>query len=91
MKQIYSFEQTAPPVLNENLLRTELEKQKLQRQTAILAAAGILLQIVVALFGLAAWEWYPLLTVLCLIYVLISATGSGILAVVCTRKGGLSL
>ena len=43
MKQIYNFEQHKPPVLNENMLRAELERRRLRWQTALLALAGILL------------------------------------------------
>ena len=51
MKQIYNFEQHTPPVLNENMLRMEIERRKLHWQTALLFIAGLLLQIVVVLFG----------------------------------------
>lgn len=89
MKQIYNFEQHNPPVLNENMLRAELERRRLRWQTTLLAAAGILMLIVMVMLGLVAYEVYPLLTVVCLTYVFISTTGSGVLAVVVTRKGGL--
>ena len=56
MDQIYDFEQHSPPILNENILRAKLEKQKLRRQTALVAVAGILLQIVMLLFGLISFE-----------------------------------
>ena len=29
MKQIYNFEQCNPPVLNENIIRSEIERRKL--------------------------------------------------------------
>ncbi len=91
MKQIYDFEQNNPPVLNENMLRRELERRKVQRQTMVLAAAGILLQVVLLLFGVVSAVSYPVTAVICFIYVLVSAAGSGVIAVVCTRKGGIVL
>lgn len=89
MKQIYNFEQHKPPVLNENMLRVELERRKLRWQTALIAVAGILLLIVTALLGYLVLEDYPWITVLCLAYILFSATGGSVLAIVVTKKGGV--
>lgn len=89
MKQIYNFEQHSPPALNENTIHAEIEKRKVRRQTALLAIAGILIQIVMVILGFAVIKVYPLLTVICLAYVLVSTTGGSVIAVVCTRKGGL--
>ena len=89
MKQIYNFEQHKPPVLNENMLRAELERRRLRWQTALVAAAAILLLIVTALIGYLVLEDYPWITALCLAYVLFSATGGSVLAVVVTKKGGI--
>ena len=89
MKQIYNFEQHKPPVLNENMLRAELERRKLRWQTALIAVAEILLLIVTALLGYLVLEDYPWITVLCLAYILFSATGGSVLAIVVTKKGGV--
>ena len=89
MKQIYNFEQHKPPVLNENMLRAELERRRLRWQTALVAVAAILLLIVTALIGYLVLEGYPWITVLCLAYVLFSATGGSVLAIVVTKKGGV--
>lgn len=91
MKPIYDFERHDPPALNENMLRGELERRRLRWQTALIAAAGILAQVVLVMLGFLTMEEYPLITAVCLSYVVLSATGSGVLAVVCTRKGGFSL
>lgn len=90
MKQIYNFEQHKPPVLNENMLRAELERRKLRWQTALLALAGILLQVVIALFGYSAIDWYPWVSAICFGYVIISTTGCGVIAVTYSRKGGIT-
>lgn len=90
MKQIYNFEQHKPPMVNENMLRAELERRRLRWQTALLALAGILLQIVVALFGYSAIDWYPWLSAVCFGYVIISTTGCGVIAVAYSRKGGIT-
>ena len=91
MNQIYNFEQHKPPVLNENMLRAELARRRLRWQTALIAGSGILLLIVAAMFGFLVLEDYPWITAICLSYVLSSATGGSVLAIVCTRKGGLTL
>ena len=88
MRQIYDFERHDPPVLNENMLRAEAERRKRQRQTALLAAAGLLLQAAVALLGYSAVDWYPWLSALCFGHVVVGTTGCGVVAVVYSRKGG---
>lgn len=89
MKQIYNFEQHKPPVLNENMLRAELERRMLRWQTTLIAVSGILLLIAAAMLGFLVLEDYPWITALCLVYVLFSATGGSVLAVVVTKKGGI--
>lgn len=91
MNQIYNFEQHNPPVLNENMLRAELEQRRLRWQTALIAVAGILIQVLLILVGFVTKNEYPIITVVCLIYVVISITGSSVLAIVYTRKGGLTI
>ena len=91
MKQIYDFERHSPPSLNENMLRLELEKQKVQRQTALLALTGILSQFVMIMLGVFAVEIYPIITVACFIYVLVTVASIGLITVVYTRKGGIIL
>ena len=54
MKQIYDFEQRTPPVLNEQMLRAELERRKLRIQTAVAVLAGFLLMIAAVLLGYSA-------------------------------------
>ena len=46
MKQTFDFEQFTPPVLNENILRRELEKRTERRRTVLLAVAGALFEAV---------------------------------------------
>ena len=70
MNQIYNFEQHKPPVLNENMLRAELERRRLRWQTAVIAVSGILLLIAAAMLGFLVLEDYPWITALCLAYVL---------------------
>lgn len=88
MKQIYSFEQENPPVLSESLLRAKLERRRLHRQTALLAAGGILLQLVILALGLFTRDLAPLLTLFCVGMVLVSAAGSGTIAILYAQKRG---
>ncbi len=91
MNQIYNFEQHTPPPLSESALRKELERRRLHRQAALFAAAGILMQAAVLAVGFALYSLSPVLALGCFLYTLISATGSGVLAVVVTQKGGLKV
>ena len=90
MNQIYNFEQHKPPVLNENMLRAELERRRLRWQTALIAVAGILMQVLLVVLGIFVQYDYPIITIICFVYVVLSTTGGSVLAVVCTRKGGLT-
>lgn len=89
MERIYDFEQNTPPTLNERMLQAELNRRKLRWQTALLVVAGILFQIVVAVLGYSALDWYPLISMFCMTYVIISTISCGALAVACARKGGI--
>ena len=91
MKQIYNFEQHTPPVLNENMLRAELERRRLRWQTAMVFVAGILIQVLLVMCALVVYSEYPMISMICLAYVVLSTTGGSVLAIVCTRKGGLAL
>lgn len=89
MKQIYDFEQYNPPALNERIIREESERRKLRIQTALVALAGILIQIVVIALGIGIIGEYPNIAAICFLYELLSTTGGSVLAVVYTQKGGL--
>lgn len=91
MKQIYDFEQYNPPALNERIIREESERRKLRIQTALVALAGILIQIVVIALGFGIIGEYPIIATICFLYVLLSTTGGSVLAVVYTQKGGMIL
>lgn len=90
MERIYDFEQNTPPILNERILLAELSRRKLRRQTALIVVAGILFQIVVAVLGYSALDWYPLLSVFCITFNIISIISCGALAVACAGKGGIA-
>ena len=88
MNQIYNFNAKEPPVFNESMLRTELEHRHLRRQTTIAAIAGILIQIVLLLCAVLLAKEYLLLSILCVIYVIFSATGGTIVAIIINSSVG---
>lgn len=88
MKQIYNFEQAQPPVLNERIIRLQLEKRRLHFQTALIAFAAILFVAAMILLGFSVYETYPWFTLFCFLYALTSTTCGGVLAIIFTRKGG---
>ena len=88
MNQIYNFETKEPPVLNESMLRAEFEKRRLRRQTAMAAIAGILVQIVLLLCAVLLAKEYLLLSILCVAYVILSATGGTVIAIIINSSAG---
>ena len=90
MKQTFHFEQFEPPVLNEKLLRKELEKRAERRRTVLLAIAGALFQAVFILLGLLCRSIAPAITLACVGFAIVSAVGSGVIAIVYAQEGGTS-
>ena len=88
MNQIYNFEAKEPPVLNESMLRTELENRRLRRQTTMAAIAGILIQLVLLLCAVLLAKDYLILSILCVAYVILSATGGTIVAIIINSSAG---
>ena len=90
MKQTFHFEQFDPPILNEKLLRRELEKRAERRRIVLLVIAGALFQAVFILLGLLCWSTVPAITLACAGFAIVSAVGSGVIAIVYAQKGGTS-
>lgn len=90
MRQIYDFEQYVPPVLNEAMLRHELERRQLRKQIILLALAVVLSQTATVLSGVLVRELLPVVSTVCFGYTAISAAGSVVIAVVYSyrKKGG---
>lgn len=90
MKQTYDFERFTPPILNEQMLRRELQKRAERQRTILLAVAGMLLELLTVLFGLLCMETYPILTLGCVCFAVVSAVGSGVITIVFAQKGGIN-
>lgn len=88
MKQIYNFDAKQPPTLNESMLRTELAKRQLRRQTTLAAISGILTQLVVLLAAFLLAEYSLFLAICCVVYVILSATGGTIVAILLHSNTG---
>lgn len=87
MKQIFDFEQFTPPVLNEKILRRELEKRAERRRIILLAVAGALFQVVFILWGMLCRDTAPVLTMVCIGFAIVSLVGSGVITIVYVQKG----
>ncbi len=85
--QIYDFEQYEPPIINEKILEEKLEKKKTTRNATIVAIAGFLMQFLVLTLSFVVYYKMPLLTVLCIMYVIISIIGSSVISIIYSKKG----
>lgn len=90
MKQTFHFEQFDPPILNERILRRELEKRAERRRTVLLAVTGALFQAVFILLGLLCWSAAPAVTLACVGFTVVSIAGSGVIAIVYAQRGGVN-
>ncbi len=88
MKQTFDFEQFDPPILNENILRRELEKRTERRRTILLTIAGTLFQAVFVLLGLLYWSTAPALALACIGFAIVSMVGSGVITIIYAQRGG---
>ena len=88
MKQTFDFEQFDPPILNENILRRELEKRAERRRTILLTIAGTLFQAVFVLLGLLYWSTAPALALACIGFAIVSMVGSGVITIIYAQRVG---
>lgn len=87
MNQIYNFEQYEPPIINENMIKARLEKKRIVRNAAIVAVAGVLLQMITLVLGVLAYSQYPIITFLCVTYVVVSMVSASVISIVYSKKG----
>lgn len=87
MNQIYNFEEHTPPRLTERMLRDELERRTLRRQTRLLRIASLLVSLCFLLCGILLLPDYPALAIACLAFVLFSLIGNGIISFVFYKSG----
>lgn len=90
MKQIFDFTAARPPVVTEASLRAEGERRKLQGQTLVLTLAALATQVILLVLGAVVYETQPLLALLALGYVCLSAAGGGLAALVWQKERRLA-
>ncbi len=86
MRQIYNFEAKNPPVLSEAKLVEEIAKQNQKKQMTMLFVSGMVIQLVILLFGVMAFDFYPIITMGCVVYALLSVAISGIMASIYVKR-----
>lgn len=87
MNQIYNFNEHTPPVLTERVLRDELARRTLRRQTRLLRIASLLVSLCFLLCGALLFPDYPVLAIGCFIFVVLSLVGNGIISFVFYKTG----
>lgn len=86
MRLSYDFEQYEPPKLTEQRLNAVLQERHDVRRMLLFAAASNLIWISLALLALVVSPYSMLASVICLVFLGIYLSGSGILAVLLTKK-----
>lgn len=86
MKQIYSFESINPPQINELKLKEALEVRRLGTQISLLAAAGMITQILLLCTAVYIRLSLPIFSFLIIAYVAFSMIGFTIILIYLTAK-----
>ena len=86
MKPSFDFEAHRPPVLTEAGLRAEADRRRVRRQTLILTLAALALQVILVALGVLLAPTQPLLALVCLAYVCLSAVGGGLAALLSQKE-----
>ena len=90
MNLTFDFEARRPPVLTEGMLRKEADRRRLRRQTLILTLAALATQVILVVLGLILAPAQPMLALVCLGYVCLSATGGGLAALIYQKERRLA-
>ena len=90
MNLTFDFEARRPPVLTEGMLREEADRRRLRRQTLILTLAALATQVILVVLGLILAPAQPMLALVCLGYVCLSATGGGLAALIYQKERRLA-
>lgn len=90
MNLTFDFEAHRPPVLTERMLQEEADRRRLRRQTLILTLAALATQVILVVLGLILAPAQPMLALVCLGYVCLSATGGGLAALIFQKERRLA-
>lgn len=86
MKQIYRFDHTTPPYLNERLLREELERRRMRRQVTLLAVGSLLSVFCLIFAAVLFYNILPMLALICAAYLCMAAISCGMMALVLVKQ-----
>jgi len=87
MKQIYDFNGHEPPRLSENMLREQLERRELRRQTLLLYIASLLCCVCYAAFAFFIIRDSLFAAVVSILMCTVTLIGTGVISVVFHRCG----
>jgi len=87
MKQIYDFTQHEPPRINEDMLREQLRRRELKRQTVLLYIASLMCCVCYAAFAFFIIRDSKAAAVLSILLCTVTLIGSGVISVVFLRHG----
>lgn len=90
MNPFYDFAAHRPPALTEAGLQAEADRRRLRRQTLILTLAALATQVLLVALGIVLYQTQPILSLVCLAYVCLSALGSGLAALICQKERRLA-
>lgn len=87
MKQIYNFEQYEPPILNESILKERIQEKKATKAAILAGIAGFMMQVLMLLAGFIIYTKYPVITMICIAYVIFSVIGGSVISIIYSKKG----
>ena len=86
MKQIYHFDSARPPALTEKMLRIEIERRRMLRQTALVALAGALINWCLFIAAFLLYTVNIFLSIACISYTFTAIYGAGAIAAVYVNR-----
>lgn len=87
MKQIYNFEQYEPPILSESILKERIQEKKATKAAILAGIAGFMMQVLILLAGFIIYTKYPVITMICIAYVIFSVIGGSVISIIYSKKG----
>ena len=83
MKEIYRFDQIAPPPLSEAKLRAERERRLLRRSLAVLAVSAVFLFVGLVFLFVRLAPVFPHVSAVCLFALFLAAAGGCAVLLAC--------
>lgn len=86
-KQLFDFEKSQPPMLNEFMLRQESEHRKLMKQIRILRISAVLMALCLALFAFFVAPKSIIIAIASIIILCVSMIGYGVITILFYKNG----